>query len=214
MKYRVDTVPRPVRPFFLALAWLLGFVLYLYYSFCRLTSRISFEGPGSHDLSQHAIFCIWHESWWSYFIVFLRNRRAHALLSHPAFYMKPLHNLFRLMGAYRIFLGSSGEEGRRAVTEVARLVQEGCSTTISPDGPSGPARVLKKGIFHLAAQSGVPIVPLSISSARFIPWPSWDSKRFPLPFNRIRVTIHEAICVNQQNFDEAGSRIVSALDLN
>jgi hypothetical protein len=26
-----------------------------------MTSSVSIDGPGNHDLSQHAIFCFWHE---------------------------------------------------------------------------------------------------------------------------------------------------------
>jgi lysophospholipid acyltransferase (LPLAT)-like uncharacterized protein len=54
-------------------------------------------------------------------------------------------------------------------------------------------------------------VPLTISSARFIALRSWDSKKFPLPFNRITVTVHESILVSQQNFDAIGARIIQAL---
>ncbi|HVP49233.1 MAG TPA: hypothetical protein VMT32_21720 [Bryobacteraceae bacterium] len=200
-----------MRPFYLVVTWAVGSVLYSYYLFCRLTSEISIEGPGHCDLSRHAIFCLWHESWWAYFVVFLRYRSPHALMSHPAAYMKPVHFVFRMMGAKRVLLGSSGEEGRKAAGEVAHLVRNGYSTTISPDGPYGPARILKKGVLYVALQSGVPVVPLTISSSRFVSWPSWDHKKFPLPFNRIKVTVHEATCVSQHNFDEAREHIARAL---
>jgi lysophospholipid acyltransferase (LPLAT)-like uncharacterized protein len=154
---------------------------------------------------------MWHECWWSYFVVFLRYPSAHAMITHPAAYMKPVHALFRLMGLKRLLLGSSGEEGKRAVNELAQLVQQGWSTTISPDGPNGPPRVLKKGVLHLALKSGAPIVPLTISASRFVSWRSWDSKKFPLPFSQIKVTVHKAISVTQYNFDEIGTRIKAAL---
>jgi lysophospholipid acyltransferase (LPLAT)-like uncharacterized protein len=211
MSLRVDTIPRPIRPFYLAVTWALGLILYAYYFCCRMTSQILVEGPGEHDLSKPSIFCMWHESWWSYFVVFLRYRSAHAMITHPAAYMKPIHALFRLMGAKRLLLGSSGQEGRRAVNELAQLVQQGWSTTISPDGPQGPARVLKKGVLHLALKSGAPIVPLAVSAARCVSWPSWDAKKFPLPFNKIKVTVHQAISVNADNFNEIGTRIKAAL---
>ena len=104
--------------------------------------------------------------------------------------MKPIHAAFRLMGLKPLLLGSSGEEGRRAADELARVVHRGSSATISPDGPYGPPRILKKGILHVALKSGVPIVPLTITPSRYIMWPSWDSKKFPLPFGRICVTVH------------------------
>ena len=211
MSYRVDTVPWSLRPVYFAVAEILGLLAYLYYLLCRLTSHVSIEGPGNHDLSQHAIFCIWHESWWSYFVAFPPYRRPHALITHPATYMKPSHTFLRLIGLKRFLLGSSGDEGKRAVNELALLVKKGWSTTIAPDGPAGPARLLKKGVLHLALNSGVPIVPLTISSERFIAWPSWDSKKFPFPFNRIRVTVHETIRVSCQTFDNAGEQIVAIM---
>jgi lysophospholipid acyltransferase (LPLAT)-like uncharacterized protein len=211
MSYRVDTVPLPLRPFYLAVAWACGVLLYLYYAICRLTSRISIEGPGNHDLSQHAIFCVWHQSWWAYSVVFVRYPSPHASFSHPAAYMKPVHVALRLMGLKPLLLGSSGEEGRRAADELARLVHDGSSATISPDGPYGPPRTLKKGILHVALKSGVPVVPLTIAASRAVSWPSWDRKKFPLPFGQIRVTVHRPIAVTFKNFDEAGRLIVEAL---
>jgi lysophospholipid acyltransferase (LPLAT)-like uncharacterized protein len=211
LRFRVDNVPALIRPLYLAAAWMIAVILYLYYGFCRITSRIYIEGPGNHDLSRHSIFCIWHESWWSYMVVFLRYRTAHAMISHPAAYMKPLHCVFQLMGLKRLFLGSSGTEGKQAVNELAKLVQTGWSTTISPDGPAGPARSLKKGVLHIALQSGVPIVPLTISASRFIAVPSWDCKKHPLPFGRIRVVVHEAIYVDQQSLSETAVQIERAL---
>ncbi len=105
------------------------------------------------------------------------------------------------MGLKRLFLGSSGDEGKKAVNELAKLVRQGWSTTITPDGPKGPARSLKKGVLHIALQSGVPIVPLAISASHFVPVPSWDSKKHPPPFSRIKVVMHEAIYVKRQSLD-------------
>jgi lysophospholipid acyltransferase (LPLAT)-like uncharacterized protein len=210
-RFRVDNIPLLIRPLYLAVMWTVGVVLYLYYALCRMTSHISIEGPGNRDLTQHSIFCMWHESWWSYFVVFLRYRSAHAMISHPAAYMKPFHCVFQLMGLKRLFLGSSGDEGKKAVNELAKLVRQGWSTTISPDGPKGPARSLKNGVLHIALQSGVPIVPLAISASHFVPVPSWDSKKHPLPFSRIKVVMHEAIYVRRENFEESAAQIMSAL---
>lgn len=210
-RYRVDNVPRAFRPLYVAIAWTLGATFYFYYFVCRLTSRVVLEGPGDADFSQHAIYCIWHESWWPYFVVFVRYRRPHVLISDPAAYMKPVHTVFRLMGCRHVILGSSGQEGRRAANEAAALVGKGWSTTISPDGPKGPARVLKKGVLHMALQSGAPVVPLAISSSRYIRWRSWDSKRFPLPFSEITVRVQQKIYVTRQNFDSAAEHITSLL---
>jgi lysophospholipid acyltransferase (LPLAT)-like uncharacterized protein len=62
------------------------------------------------------------------------------MMTHPAAHMKPVHTLLQLMGLNKLLLGSSGEEGKQAVNQLARLVKNGWSTTISPDGPAGPPR--------------------------------------------------------------------------
>ena len=134
--------------------------------------RVSIDGPGNHDLSQHAIFCFWHESWLSYCVVFNRYPSPHTMISHPAAYMRPSHIQFRLMGLTPLMLGYSGEEGRRAADAVAALVGRGLSTSISTDGPYGPPRVLKKGVLHIARKSGVPIVPLTIRASRGLGCPA------------------------------------------
>jgi lysophospholipid acyltransferase (LPLAT)-like uncharacterized protein len=211
VSYRVDTVPWLVRPLYLAGAWLCGALIYLYFVICRATSRISIDGPGNHDLSQHAIFCVWHQNWWAYSVVFVRHRSPHATFSHPAAYMKPIHTAFRLMGVKPLLLGSSGAEGRQAADEIARLVQQGSSTTVSPDGPYGPPKRLKKGVLHMSLKSGVPIVPLTIVPSHYIVWPSWDCKKFPLPFAHIRVTVHRPIAVSSGDFEQATRLIVEAL---
>jgi len=210
--YRVDTVPRLLKPVYVPMTWIVGVVLFCYYALCRMTSRVSIDGPGNHDLAQHAIFCFWHESWLSYCVVFNRYPSPHTMISHPAAYMRPIHIQFRLMGLTPLVLGSSGEEGRRAADAVAALVGRGLSTSISPDGPYGPPRVLKKGVLHIARKSGVPIVPLTIRASRGLRLPSWDAKQLPLPFSRIAVTVHEPFVVTEENFNCAAVHVIRALD--
>src|SRR5262249_49665051 len=108
MNYRVDNIPWPLRPLYLLLTGICGLILYAYCWLCGLTSDVSIEGPGNHDLSQHAIFCLWHETWWSYLIVFLRHPSTLAAISHPAAYMRPMQMVFQLLGLKRLLLGSSG----------------------------------------------------------------------------------------------------------
>ena len=133
MSYRVDTVPCRA-PVLSGGRVGLRTDLYLYFVVCRLTSRISIDGPGDHDLSQHAIFCVWHQQ----LVVVLGGLRRypspHATFSHPAAYMKPIHDTFRLMGLKPLLLARRARKGRRAADELARLVQTRFSTTISPDG--------------------------------------------------------------------------------
>jgi lysophospholipid acyltransferase (LPLAT)-like uncharacterized protein len=186
-------------------------VFYLYYGLCYATSRIVIDG-GRESLRQHAIYCLWHKSWWPFFIVCFRFRSKVAMINHPAAYMKPLHFVLHLMGLKHLILGSGGEEGRLAAQKLSLYVKEGHSTFISPDGPAGPAQKLKKGVLFVALESGVPIVPISLRSTPSIPFPTWDAKRFPLPFSYIRVKVAPPLSVCAENFAQSEEALTRALD--
>jgi hypothetical protein len=124
-------------------------------------------------------------------------------MQHPAAYMKSVHIALQLMGV-RVLLGSGGDEGRKATKILVRLLSEGWSTVISPDGPSGPARILKKGVLHIAKESQVPVVPVRLRAERTLRFPSWDRKPIPLPLSRISVVFGEPVTVTKSSFDEAG----------
>jgi lysophospholipid acyltransferase (LPLAT)-like uncharacterized protein len=115
--------------------------------------------------------------------------------------MKPIHIGLKLMGI-RVLLGSRGEEGRTAANDLVDLLRKGWSTVISPDGPHGPQGVLKKGVLHIALQSGVPILPVRFIAPRTFVLPSWDKKLLPLPLSKIMVVFGEPITVNESNFEE------------
>jgi lysophospholipid acyltransferase (LPLAT)-like uncharacterized protein len=124
--------------------------------------------------------------------------------------MKPVHIALQLMGV-RILLSSRGEEGREATTTLVRLLREGWSTVISPDGPNGPAGALKKGVLHIAIESQVPVVPVRLRAQRAVRLRSWDKKPIPLPFSRIRIVFDEPVTVTKSSFDDAGEKLVKRM---
>lgn len=82
---------------------------------------------------------------------------------------------------------------------------------VLPDGPAGPRRALKRGVLHLAAESGVPIVPLQFDASGSITVPTWDRKEWPIPFSTIRVQVGRPIAVARGELDRAAELLVSAL---
>ena len=117
----------------------------------------------------------------------------------------------RLCGIDRVVLGSTGHGGRAAAEQLVRELRDGRSTGIAPDGPGGPARVPKRGVFHIAAQTGLPIVPLRFTLSRAWHLPTWDRKRLPQPFSTIHVRFGEPIYVDERNFDAAIRATAQAL---
>ena len=125
--------------------------------------------------------------------------------------MKPIHVLLRWMGVERVILGSTGHSGREAAEQVVKYLRKGYSTVLTPDGPHGPPFLLKKGILHMSLQSGVPIVAIQLSVSKFFELKTWDRKRLPYPFAKIRMEIGDPIHITKNTFDEAYSLIMKKL---
>ncbi len=191
--------------------WFIGLLL------LRLTVAVRVTGAQHLSPDSNYIFCLWHESgplsfqgWTPRLPAYLRQR-PHAWMAHPAWYAKPLTVLLNLLGVKRFIFGSTGNDGRQAADELVTYLKDGYSTLIAPDGPRGPARSLKKGILHVALQSGVPIVPLRISSTRCFRTNSWDRKKQPLPFSTIHVEVGSPIVVTTSTFEETSESLTLAL---
>jgi lysophospholipid acyltransferase (LPLAT)-like uncharacterized protein len=122
--------------------------------------------------------------------------------------MTPVHVLLQLMGI-ELVLGSTGHGGRAAADRIRSCLLAGASTTVAPDGPEGPARHLRKGALHLAAQSGVPIVPMRFHCSRRLMLRTWDRQVVPLPFCRITVSYGAPISV--ESLDGAALALEAAL---
>lgn len=88
---------------------------------------------------------------------------------------------------YRLVVGSSSRGGVRALLGAVRELQAGGTVAFTPDGPRGPARVLKPGVIHAAQRGGGTIIPLHAAADRSWRLRSWDRFTIPKPFARVRV---------------------------
>lgn len=216
-RYRLDNVPLVFRGPFLVYGYVLGSLWFTFLLLVRLTIAVRVTGKQNVSADSNYIFCLWHESGplsfqgWTPRLPSYIRQRPHAWLQHPAWYTKPVAVLLGLIGVQRVVLGSTGHDGRRAADELVTYLKDGYSTVIAPDGPRGPARTLKKGVLHIALQSGVPIVPLHISATRSLQSSSWDKKRQPLPFSTIRVVVGSPIVVTTSTFEESREALTHAL---
>jgi len=113
--------------------------------------------------------------------------------------------------------GSSTRGATGAFFEMVRLVRAGCPTAFTIDGPKGPRYVAKMGAVLLAKKTGQPILPFTITAARF--WEakkSWDRSQVPRPFTRARVDIAAPIYVGPDaddgELDKKRDELQHALD--
>jgi lysophospholipid acyltransferase (LPLAT)-like uncharacterized protein len=209
-RYHVNEVPIILKPMFYLYGYGIPFVLFLYFLFVYLTSKIVITGNKVFKDNPNYIICFWHTFICLYFTVFRKNRHQ-VWLQHPTWYMKPSHVMLRFVGVKKIILGSSGHSGREAADELVNYLKKGYSTVILPDGPSGPPFKMKKGIFHIALQSNIPIVPIRFEATPCFVSPNWDHRRWPIPFSEIKVIVEEAIHITEENFESAYHQVSESL---
>lgn len=95
-------------------------------------------------------------------------------------------------------------EGAAALREMVKLVRSGGYVGITPDGPRGPRMRASEGVVAAARLTGVPVVPLGISTARRRLLNSWDRFLLPMPFSRGVFVWGDPIVI-ERNADEAAT---------
>lgn len=62
--------------------------------------------------------------------------------------------------------GSSTRGGSAALREMIRVAREGKNIAFTPDGPKGPAQVVKPGVVSAAQATGLPIIPIAFAAKK------------------------------------------------
>lgn len=93
--------------------------------------------------------------------------------------------------------GSSSRRGVAALVKMMKVVREGYSIAIAPDGPRGPIYTIKGGVFRLSGNSRIPMVAVKVSMKHYWTFNSWDKMRLPYPFAKIHFELTEPIFAPQ-----------------
>jgi len=94
--------------------------------------------------------------------------------------------LLRRLGFFTV-RGSSTRGATKGLRALIRAAREGRDLALSPDGPRGPAHVLKPGALLAARLTGLPIVPVAAGASAFWKLRSWDGFMIPRPFSRVEL---------------------------
>ena len=98
--------------------------------------------------------------------------------------------------------GSSSRKGMTALKEMIKL-SEKHSLAITPDGPKGPAQILKEGVLQLAYLTKMPIIATRTKVSSSYVFNSWDRFYFPYPFAKVRIEYSEPFFVNtKEEFED------------
>jgi lysophospholipid acyltransferase (LPLAT)-like uncharacterized protein len=98
---------------------------------------------------------------------------------------------------YRVVRGSRGKGGRSALEEMRALALKGVSGGLAVDGSTGPVFKVKKGIVHLAAQTGLAIIPIAFDFEKKYSLNTWDKMYLPYPFSKGALVCGEPIYVQK-----------------
>ena len=86
---------------------------------------------------------------------------------------------------FTVVRGSSSRGGTSALREMTRVLRNGQSLAVTPDGPRGPRRQLKPGALLAAKLSGVAVIPTAAAATRAWWLGGWDRFLVPQPFARV-----------------------------
>ena len=156
------------------------------------TLRIKVENEDKWTREKSCIFCGFHGRSFI-FSQYYRNRGWWVIISNSNDGDMQTY-LFGRLG-FPAIRGSTGRGGVRAAVEAIRVLKQGGSMAMTPDGPRGPAGVVQGGVMMMALKSGAALVPVGISARPCIRVNSWDKFLVPLPFSKAVMIFGEPIHV-------------------
>lgn len=109
---------------------------------------------------------------------------------------------------YTMIRGSSHIGGKEAMQMMIDAVVDGSSLCITPDGPTGPRRVMKMGAVRVAQKAGVPLVLTGIAMKRKKMLRSWDRFEIPMPWTKACVVYSDPIMIDAKLEGEALNKIL------
>ena len=115
---------------------------------------------------------------------------------------------------WNMMRGSSKEKGEVAYKNMINaLKQPGNAVFITPDGPTGPARIPKPGGIRAAQATNAAIIPISVHSTRRWGFTNWDTFYLEKPFGKIYIQYGEPIFFNkEQDFDECSQILIEKMN--
>jgi lysophospholipid acyltransferase (LPLAT)-like uncharacterized protein len=153
-----------------------------------LTWRITIVGEEAvdtlHDAGRRVVHAFWHGHLLG--LEYAYRNRAICVLSS---WHRDGEISARVMSGlgYEVVRGSTSRGSARGLLGMLSKLKAGHDVAVTPDGPRGPARVVKPGLFYLSEKSGSPIVPVAVWSRPSKRLGSWDDFAIPLPFARVAI---------------------------
>jgi len=179
-----------------------SYLISLYLRLVSLTSRHIHEGPDNgHDFTLGApvIYATWHGQNFIFAFRF-RTKNFPTLLVARHGDGRMVGQAMQALGVPLIFgsgnttVGGPDKGGARAFLGLLKTLRQGRSVTLTADVPKTP-REVGAGIILLARKSGVPIIPVAMTTSRRNILKTWDRMQFNLPFSKMVFVTGPALSV-------------------
>jgi lysophospholipid acyltransferase (LPLAT)-like uncharacterized protein len=107
--------------------------------------------------------------------------------------------------------GDSSMASARRLAQLVRLVRHGRDCYVTPDGPDGPAYLVKPGVTYMAQKSGATILPLAAYTRTGYRLKRWDHYAVPYLYSRISLAIGAPLRVEPGEYAAALQPVTESL---
>jgi 1-acyl-sn-glycerol-3-phosphate acyltransferase len=162
--------------------------------------RVARSGAALPSDTQSAIFVSNHASFYDIPILFTAVPRQLRILAKAALGRVPFIG-WHLHRAGHLLVDRTNP-GASIFKKMRRLVTQGASLIVFPEGSrtrDGRVGRFKGGVFLLAIESGLPVVPISVSGSRLV----MPAQRLMTCPGNVHVTVHEPIETRGLTRDDA-----------
>ncbi len=194
---------------------LVGFLVFLAVALWRSTLRIRLVGGENRDAivsrARPVLHAIWHQRM---VLGIMRFPYTRTVTMASQSKDGDVIATFLFFWGFRAVRGSSSRGGSEALTEMIEALRGSTGwAALTPDGPRGPARKSKPGLFRLAEELDAPILPVGTSCRRPKFLNSWDRYLLPLPFSRAVVVFGTPVDrVPGESVESFLARVDAAID--
>lgn len=177
-----------------------GWVIRVFMEALYITLRIEYRGCAS--LPKKCIIALWHN-----------NLALGPLI--PRYFKKNAFSLVvsksrdgQLLSAFlttysNVEVIQVGHQKRHsALLHMIEELQKNRVLMITPDGPRGPAFILKPGTCFSSQQADAPIIPMQWYASKVFTFNTWDKLVLPLPFSKVVITLKEPIVSSERSAEE------------
>jgi len=152
--------------------------------------------------NKSVIFSVWHGHLLS-IVHDLRDMKINALAgTHKD---ADLISQIATNWGWNMIRGSSKKKGAEAYKSMLRLLNTSTNSLlfITPDGPSGPPKIPKKGIIRLAQKSQAAIIPIRVRYSKSWGFKNWDTFFLAKPFGKISINYGKPIYFEEKQNQKA-----------